>query len=497
MSPRLIKGLNPLLQYVADLMALFQVKPITEPSKYRDKVLSVKDILKHDISGLVNTVLDYGISAVSSVQYTVITDDPSLTKTLTEWLENINSSLRGHIPTGIEPLSKEYCRERWKGSSHLLLRTFWKEEDGIQLPTSMFFVDGEDIVCKNGDDPTITLGEEKYALRISNDEKDDINLPKGKMEEIFVQMPYESWGTRETTPYLMRKGLWHNLMFMAMLAEKGEFVVARALEYLFLIKKGTENLYLQGNISYSKDDLEKVSKDFQDLLAKKQYDVPLNTTGTPTYATQFDTSMEHLIPEYTKIINHELFSVVERRLLAGLGLIQGLEGMTASTKKDTYNSRPFVGEVKQTVKDFSFLLTDIMKEIVARNDKKKWKEASIHITISPIIELISEEGKTFLRSLYDRGLLSRETIISLLGEANFDTEVTRLRDEKKKGIDDVMFPPVITNIDEQFGAQSLPGKPGSKVKEPGEKNTTKRNDNVPADKVGPEKKNYTNASEEK
>ena len=361
----------------------------------------------------------------------------------------------------------------------------------------MFFVDGEDIVCKNAEDPTITLGEEEWALRISNDEKDDINLPKGKMEEIFVQMPYESWGTRETVPYLIRKGIWHNLMFMAMLAEKGEFVVARALEYLFLIKKGTENLYLNGNISYSKEDLEKVSKDFQDLLAKKQYDAPLNTSGTPTYATQFDTSMEHLIPEYTKIINQELFSVIERKILAGLGLIQSLEGVNASSKKDTYNARPFVADVRQASTDFKWLLSDIMKEIIARNDKKKWKNASFRITVSPLVEFISDDGKTLLRSLYDRGLLSRETTITLLGEANFDTEVTRLKDERKKKIDEVMFPPVITNIDEQYGANSLPGKSSpNKVKEPGEKNTTKRNDNVPADKTGPEKKNYTNASEE-
>lgn len=496
----MIKGLNPLLQYVSDLFSVFQVKPISEPQKYRDKVLSVKEVLKHDISGLVNTTIDFGMAAVSGVNYQVSTTDAELTKLLNSWLSNINEGLRGHVPTGVGPLAKEYCRERWKGSSQLLLRAMWETIDGNQLPSTMFFVDGEDIVCKNAEDPTITLGDEKYAIRVSNDEKDDISIPRNKQESIFLQMPYEAWGTRETIPYLIRRGLWHNLLFMQLLSEKGEFVVARALEYLFLIKKGTENLYLNGNISYSRDDLEKVSKDFQELLAKKKYEIPVVNgmpSGSPTYATQFDTSMEHLIPEYNKIISQELFEVMERRLLAGLGLVDLLDtnGSTGG-KKQKINAGPFMSEVRQAVTDFKCLLHDIMKEIAIKNNKKKWKDVKINITASPIADFVSEDGKTLLRSLYDRGLLSRQTIVTILGETDFENEVARLKDEKKKGIVDVMFPPVITNIDEQFGAKAAPGEKPNKVKEPGDKNTTKRNDNVPEDKTGPEKKNYTNASTE-
>ncbi len=501
MGTHLIKGLNPLLQYVADLMSVFQIKPIAEPQKYRDKVLAAKDVLKHDISGLVNSTIDFGMAAVSGVNYQVSTEDASLTKLLNEWLDNINEGLRGHVPTGVGPLAKEYCRERWKGSSQLLLRAFWENVDGYQLPNTMFFVDGEDIVCKNAEDPTITLGEEKYAIRVSNDKKDDIPLPRNKQETIYLQMPYEHWGTRETKPYLIRRGIWHNLVFMQLLSEKGEFVVARALEYLFLIKKGTENMYLDGNISYSREDLEKVSKDFQELLAKKKYEIPVINglpTGAPTYATQFDTTMEHLIPDYSKIISQELFAVIERRLLAGLGLIDLLEGTSGSkAKQSKLNAAPFMSEVRQAVTDFKCLLHDIMKEIAIKNNKK-WKSVKINITASPITDFVSEDGKTLLRSLYDRGLLSRQTIVTILGETDFETEVARLKDEKKKGIVDVMFPPVITNIDEQIGAKGLPGKSNpTKVKEPGVKNTTKTNDKVPADKMGPEKKNYKNASLEK
>jgi len=494
-----IKGLNPLLQYVSDLMSIFQVQPIAEPAKYRDKVLSVKDVLKHDISGLVNTSIDFGITAVSGVNFKVSTTDDSLTKVLNTWLDNINEGLRGKIPTGVGPLAKEYCRERWKGSSQLLLRSFWETQDGVSLPTTMFFLDGEDIVCKNAEDPTITLGEEKYAIRVSNDEKDDIELPRNKNEVIFNQMPYEAWGTRETVPYLIRRGLWHNLIFMKLLSEKGEFVVARALEYLFLIKKGTEKMYLEGNVSYSRDDLEKVSKDFQELLAKKKYEIPVINglpSGSPTYATNFDTSMEHLIPDYSKIISQELFEVIERRLLAGLGLVDFMESSGGTKKTQKFNAGPFMAETKQAVTDFKCLLHDIMKEIAVRN-KKKWKDVKINITASPLIDFITDEGKTLLRSLYDRGVLSRQTIVTLLGETDFETEVSRLKYERKNKLDEVMFPPVITNIDEQFGAKTLTNTAGpTKVKEPGKNNDSKSADNVPEDKKGPEAKNYNKASVE-
>lgn len=488
-----IKGLNPLLSYVSDLLSIFQIKPILEPAKYRDKVLTVKEILKNDVSGLVGTTLDLAIGALSGVQYRVTTDNEGLTKTLNQWLENINESLRGRIPTGLNSLSKEYGRERWKGSSNLLLRTFWEDVDGIELPTVMFFVDGEDIVVKEPENGVIELGTEQYALRVSSDEDDDIKLPKNDTEEIFVQTPYEAWGTVQPQPYLMRRGLWHNLQFMKLLSEKGEFVVARALEYLLLIKKGTEKLYLEGNISYSKEDLEKVSRDFQDLLAKKKYEMPnVNgmPTGSPTYATQFDTSMEHVIPDYSKILHETLYRPIERKLLSGLGLIDVFESGGSERRKEKLNAAPFMSEVRQGILDFQRMLHDIMKTIVEKSGKPSWRKAKITITNSPIQEFLSDDGKSLLRSLYDRGLLSRETTVTLLGEADFNTEVHRLEDEKKKGIDETMFPPVITNIDEQFGSAAAPGK----VKNPADPDNPRK---VSEDKSGPEAKNYNNASTHK
>ena len=49
----------------------------------------------------------------------------------------------------------------------------------------------------------------------------------------------------------------------------------------------------------------------------------------------------------------------------------------------------------------------------------------ININTSPITEFLTDDAKTMLRSLYDRGLLSKQTTTELLGEVSYDIEVIR------------------------------------------------------------------------
>ena len=142
-----IKGMTQSLRWLGDIMALFQTEAIKIPTNYRERVTSTKKLLESDTSGLINTLLNFSISA-ALVDYTIETNNVYLTESLNKWLETINSDYRGKIPTGIEALAKEYFRERWKGSSNLVLRTFWTKKDDLELPTTMFFVDGEDVVVE-------------------------------------------------------------------------------------------------------------------------------------------------------------------------------------------------------------------------------------------------------------------------------------------------------------------------------------------------------------
>ncbi len=475
---KLIKGLNPLLTYIGDLLSLYQVDTIKVPIKYREQVLQTKKLLEHDTSGIVNTILDFAIKC-ALVKYSIDSTNSNLRDELNSWLDNINSDLRGKIPTGLEALAKEYFRERWKGSSQLLLRTFWTKKDNLLLPTTLFFVDGEDIKCKtDNENGYITLGEEKYFIRVSDDDKDDISLPKqsNDIEEIiYVQKPYDSWGTREPVPFFIRRGLFRNLSFYELLTQKGEYVVGKALEYLFAIKKGTEKLTLEGRAehTYSEPDLKDISDKFKQLMENKKID-----PGTPTYTTNFDTQLEHMIPEYDRILKESLFTSTERRLLAGLGLIDIVQGVSSTRRESTLNPKPLISEIEQGVKDFSSLLTDIVSSIKEKNkiSHPKWMNAKSEISTTPIKQFIDSDIKQILRSAYDRGGLSKKTFIEVVCELDYEIEVRRRKEEKANGEESIMFAPVIQNTEAQRSPEETPDK------------------DLPEDKKGPEADNYLMSS---
>lgn len=485
MAGRVIKGLTPNLQWLVDMLSMFQAETITIPAKYRERVLAVKNLLEDDNSGLVNTLLDFAILS-AMVDFRIETDNKALTKILNTWLSSINAELRGKIPTGLKALSKEYYRERWKGSSQMLLRTFWEvdQDSGLDMPTTLFFVDGEDIkIVLPKTEGLVELGDENYAIRVGGNEKNDIKLPVDPENEvIFVQKPYESWGTRYPIPFIIRRGLYRNLKFLALVASKGEYVVGKALEYLMMIKKGTERMAVEGRaeLTYDEDDLKKVSEDFKNLLMSKKYE-----PGTPTYTTNFDTTIEHLIPDYSKAINDAIYSPIERKILAGLGLVDIVEGSSSTRRESTLNPKPFIGEINNGVSDFKMLLEDVIQTFIQRNAKKhpKWTSARIEVQCPPVKTFMDDKFRQMLRSLYDRGGLSKRTFVEVVGDLNYDLEVERRKDEKSTGEDKVMFAPIIQNtgLDPATGGTAPAPKP---------------KDNVPADKKGPEKTKYNQAGQE-
>lgn len=482
-NSKAIRGLSPSLRYLIDFLSFFQNDQIKIPLTYREKVLAVKRLLNDDPSGLPSSILDYAINS-ALVDYRIETDNPNLTKALNKWLEGINSDLIGKVPTGLQALAKEYFRERWKGSSNLLLRTFWNEKEDLMLPTSLFFVDGEDIKVKSKNkDGVIRLGEEQYYLRVttSASENDAINnkdipLPSQDNEVIFSQKPYESWGTYEPTPYLIKTGVFRNSEFLKLITSKGEFIVSKALEYLLIIKKGTENLAMEGHVTYDKNDLQQVSDDLRTALNDKR-----QSGGLPSFVTNFDTDISDYIPDYTKIINTTVYSPIEQRILAGLGLVDVVTNVDSNRKESLLNPKPFMTEVEQGINDFKALLADIIKVFIEKNatSHKKWMSAKIQVTSSPIKNFIDDKFRAMLRSIYDRGALSKRTMVELGVHLDFDLEVQRRKEEKELGLDEILFPPVIQN--------QMP-KPGNSNTNP---DTT-----LPDRTAGPETKNFNQSWEE-
>ncbi len=103
----------PSLSWLSEMNKLFEGTKINVPTDYTEQVVSVKEILRNDVTGLVNTILDFAINC-STVDYYVEAENTNLSDLLNTWLNSINDSLRGKIPVGIKSLAKESFRERWK-----------------------------------------------------------------------------------------------------------------------------------------------------------------------------------------------------------------------------------------------------------------------------------------------------------------------------------------------------------------------------------------------
>lgn len=479
-NPRGIKPVSYHLRWLLDMIDFFQRDTIKVPSGYRDQVLETKELLQNDVSGLVNTMLDFAISTAVDVDYRIETNNSNLDIVLNNWLGDINSSLIGKIPTGLDALAKEYFRERWKGSSCLLLRTFWENKDGYTLPTKLYFVDGEDILVDNPSE-TVTIGDEKYRLRIAKNESKP--LPGKKNEMIFIQKPYSAWGTDYPVPFIILRGLFKNMKFLELLEHKGEMVVGKALEYLLTLKKGTERLTAENIAVYDKNDLDTVKEDFQKIVEDRK-----TTAGVPTYISNFDTEIAHLIPDYEKALRAELYGPMEKRILAGLGLVDIVQGAGSSRRESTLNPKPYMGEIQSGVSDFKALLKDVLTTVIEKNKgshKKYFTNSKItEVRSTPLKIFLSEDGKSLLRSIYDRGGLSKQTFVELVGDVDYAVEVERRKSEDKRGETISMYPPVVQNQEQNPD----PGETTDKISAPGVQPTST--------KTGPESKNFNQSTEE-
>jgi hypothetical protein len=487
-----IKPLNPLLQWLGDMISYYATEEIRTPVGFHQQVAKVKHVLISDTSGIVNSMLDFAINA-ATVDYIVETENQELNTIVDYWLNNINIGILGRVPIGIKALSKEYYRERWKNSSLIVLRSTWEDVDisGTQfyLPTKMWFVDGANVEVKNEDKDMRIIGTEEYSLKIT--EKLTKKLPIGKDEKIFVQKPFNSWTDLYPVPFLIQRGLWKNLMLYDLINTKGEKVVGRALEYLMLMKKGSEQLAMKGDPDYvyGTDELKAIKDNFKTMLFNAKTEA-----GTPTYVTNFDTSLDHIIPEYSKVLNAGLYENVEKRLLAGLGLIDIVEGTSSTRRESLLNPKPFITETENGIKDFIALLSDIIVTIKKENinKHKKYMNEKIELHYHPIKQFVTDTIRDHFRSCYDRGILSKQTYAEIVGQVDFDIEIARRNAEKKNKTDEICYPPIIQNKEEQiykdetFTKEPTPKIPDNKLKK----------DDIPPDKTGPEKINYKANEEE-
>jgi hypothetical protein len=447
---------NALPMFEQFLNYLYQTGEISVPENYHERCGKVEEMLDNDISGMVNSLLDYAVNSSSEANYRVECSEPTLQKLLNLWLDQINLEIKG-IPTGLQALSTEYFRERWEGSSFCILRIKdWQKITAdnitIEVPTTMWFVNGGSIYVTRPKDKNYQLGSDKYYL----DKEAKVEIPENKKEKIIIQKPYDRWFDQYSTPYLIRKGVYKNWLAMKTLQDKSDEVIAKILPYLFLISKGTENMFIQGEVDYSDEELKTLTDNFKDQLEKYKG----QRGGTPLNAVPFDQKYEHLIPDLRNILTEELYRQGVRAMLAGLGFIDMLE-ITPSRQEDRLNPKPFLAEVNNGVAGFKAMLLETIYLIIDRNKashRKLFSDSGKIIVINSPLKINTEKILDAIRSGFDRGTLSLQSYTETLG-FDYPTEKELRSKELENGDEDLMYPHMIQNTEKDPNTNVQPSKP--------------------------------------
>ena len=468
-------------QYLNFLMGLL-MKKIQVPTDFKGQTEAVNTMLSDDVSGLVDSLTDFAVET-ADVKYAIESDNSEYSSIINQWLQDINKEYRGRIPVGIDNVAKEYYKERWKGSSFPVLKMGQlKPYKGLMLPTRMFFVDGSSIQAKEKkDDNVIHLLNYDYYL---GDKAEDKYKLDG--DNVIFARPYGRWFDKYPIPYLIKRGVYHNWKIIESIKNKQAEILDQIIPYMMLVKKGSADL-IKENIKagYSDTELGEIKDRLQSLVEEvRGTDVSDKAGQTPIRVTNFDETIEHLIPKLENIFDPKLTEVSERNILSALGFIDVIEATSTSRKESVLNPKAFIAETKSGVKGFSEVMKNIMYYVKSKNTShNKYMNIDYHIIHSPIQGFMTDEFKRQLKRLFDAGKISAQTAVELIGEVDFELEVSRRKKEATRGIEQIMYPQLIQNQEEK-GVDFTSDKPAKKVDKNGK--------DVPEDKTNPNEKEEYN-----
>jgi len=430
--------------WAAFLSYIYTQGKIDVPQDFRTRISAIRYVLDSDVTGVINTLLDYSINTAASTDFTIECADDTLKSLLNEWLRYVNLNVNG-IPTGIVEFSKEYYKERWKEGSLVLARcASWKEikiqNTSIRVPTVIWLVNSASIYVSR-DKENFELGKDKFFL----DQAMTKQLPE-KREQIVVQRPYDRWWTQYATPYIIKKGIYRNYKALEMLQEKTEEVLTKFVPYLFTITKGTAEQFNKG-VDITDEDLKNLNAGLREKL--EQY--KREKGKTPVWSKPFDTTAEHLIPDLRNILTMELFNQGYRAILAGLGFVDVIQGITSTRKEAVLNPAPFIEEVNAGVDGFKSLLMEIIYLIIQENklDHRKLfnRNKKLYIANTPL-KVNVQPILADLRQGFIYGSLSIKTYQEVLG-IDPETERERMIDEWENGDRELFYAHLIQNTEDK------------------------------------------------
>lgn len=461
-----INNSGMLLDFI--LSSLYKKNPV--PSDFHAQAKAIKDLQRNDVSGLVNSLINFQVNA-SNVNWYVKTGNDNLDTTFKKWMKQLNSDFNGSIPTGINALASEYYKERWLGASFPILKILqWDSVDGYELPTQMAFVNGAEVYSKANNDDFVDLGSFKYYL--GSKESKQNSLGKG----CIITKPFARWHDEYPNVYLIQNGVFYNWKLLYSLKYKQYEVLEQILPYLLLVQKGTEGLATSETKIYDDDDLKAVVKQMEELIVRMQ-DSEIATTNknkTGVRVSQFDEEIKHLIPDLETILKAQLTTSFEKGILGGMGFIDIAEATSSSRRESMLNPKPFMNEIVAGVglehnkSGFGQIMQDLMIMIQKRNaNRKKYAHLDPEVFHTKPKALIDKDFRDFLLSTYNRGAISKKTLVETGLDENYLNEVDQRKLEDKEGHGFYMYPPVVQN-QEQAGLNEHQD-PDKDVKVPQEK----------------------------
>jgi len=471
---------------LVDLLYNSMGKKISVPTDFHSQVNCVKTMQGNDCTGLVDSLSDFLVTS-AKVNYSIETNNKQLNKKLKQWLnKEINADYKGQVPRGLQALSEEYFKERWKSSSFPVLKIVqWSKVDGLKFPTKMFFVDGESIYAqdKTNTSKGVKIGNIKYF--VGKDESDP--LDKG----VIITKPFARWFDKYPKPFMIKRGIYNNFKIIEALKEKQSEILNQVVPYMFLLKKGSEALALaalkgtedNGKVytdTEIKDSLQQIKDTIADTFTS--YRKEMLARGS-----QWDEEIKHLIPDLEPMFKPSLFTAAEKAVLGGFGFLDIAESVSSNRKESILNPTAFISEIERGVNDFKeHILRELIYRVIEENSNNRiYMNEDFEIISSPVKGFVTDKFRTMIRSLYDRGIVSRQTAVEMGVEIPFEAEVTRIKREKERGLPEDQEPPVILNVEKDVDPNRQTNKVVPKKVQ---------DNNVPDDKKGIEAKNYNKAT---
>lgn len=412
---------------------------VTVPLDYDAQVVLVKDFLTNDDTGLVTTIFDFMVHCGDSVPLKLETGNDTLNNILSLWQkQTLNKNFSIDVQRGLREVTAQYLRERYT-SSQIVLHIDWATQkingQNWSLPSRMWFYNGGSVRAKNKKG---AINTKEYEVKINNEWR---SLNNKGSSSILIQRPFNSWYETKTTPYFVRRGVLKNALLKKAIIQKQTEVIDAVIPYLLTLKSGSDNLAKMGQLATEEQMLELKEKLIAAVKEK-------NLDGIKSLLAVFsyDTNLEHLMPDLIKIFNPDILKNVDKDLLAGLGLIE-LKGFASNREETILNPKVLVEEIKDAISDWSRLLENVMMEILERNSTthRNLSQNNVKIVTGLIRAFLTNDMKTMLRSLFDRGIISYRSSVENIAELDFESELEMNDQEWKDNLRTRLYPRLTQN----------------------------------------------------